>query len=103
MSHKRHHFEQPMKRTIDINDWSIKGPLLVVALLLGFFDHALHFGRASFAAGVAMVVPVIIFRDYWSKAKFWITVLLLGAGQAALVYGTRSMTEQFGFPFMLGF
>ena len=61
-----------------VNNWSFKGPLLVLALLLGFFDHALHWGRAPFAAGVAMLIPILGFRDLWKEARFWITIVLLG-------------------------
>jgi hypothetical protein len=28
----------------------VKGPFLLAAFLLGFFDHALHWGRLLFAA-----------------------------------------------------
>jgi hypothetical protein len=92
-----------MKQWKDINDWSIKGPIFVAALLLGFFDHALHWGRASFVAGLALIVPMIGFREYWNQAKFWITVALLGAIQVLLVLGVSSMMEQLKFPFMLAF
>ena len=86
-----------------MNDWSFKGPLLVLALLLGFFDHALHWGRAPFAAGVAMVIPILGFRDLWKESKFWITIALLGVLQVPLVVGVGPWMEQLKFPLMLMF
>lgn len=65
MSHMR------LKEWQKANTWSIKGPLLVVALLLGFFDHSLHWGGAAFAAGIAVVLPIIGFREFWSEWRFW--------------------------------
>ncbi len=56
-----------LKRWHKVNTWPIKGPLLVVALLLGFFDHSLHWGGAVLAAGIAVVVPIIGFREFWSE------------------------------------
>lgn len=93
----------PISKLKDINDWSIKGPMFVVAGLLGFFDHALHWGRASFVTGVAIVLPVIMFREYWNQARFWITVTLLGAIQVLLALGVSSTMERLKFPFMLVF
>jgi hypothetical protein len=86
-----------------VNVWSIKGPILILALLLGFFDHTLHWGRAPFAAGLAMIIPIIGFRDCWREARFWITVVLLGVGQVPLVIGVRPLMEQLKFPFMFTF
>jgi hypothetical protein len=86
-----------------VNVWPIKGPILVVGLLLGFFDHYLHWGRAAIAAGVAMIVPIIGFRDFYSEAKFWTTVALLGGGQVLLVIAYGPLMEQLKFPFMLMF
>lgn len=94
---------EPAKRWRRVNVWTFKWPLLVLALLLGFFDHALHWGRAPFAAGVAMIVPVIGFRDFWNESRFWITILLLGVFQIPLVIGVRPLMEQLKFPFMLTF
>src|ERR1700724_3155397 len=87
MNHPRvmHNRRQAVERWRKVNDWSFKGPLLVLALLLGFFDHALHWGRPSFVAGVAMVIPILGFRDLWKEARFWITIVLLGVVQVPLV------------------
>jgi hypothetical protein len=67
---------------------------MVLGLLLGFFDHSLHWGRAVFAAGVAMVFPIIGFRDFWTDGRFWITVILLGVLQVPLVIAVRPLMEQ---------
>ena len=86
-----------------VNTWSFKGPLLVIAVLAGFFDHALHWGRAPIAAGVAMIIPIIGFRGLWSETRFWITVVLLGVLQIPVVIAVQPVMEQFKFPYMLLF
>ena len=60
----------PVKAWRKVNTWPIKGPILVVALLLGFFEPTLHWGGATFAAAVAMVLPIIGFRDLWNVWNF---------------------------------
>src|SRR6266699_6880558 len=84
-----HNPKQHEKRWRKVNVWSIKGPILVLALLLGFFGDALHWGTAPLAAGAAMLIPIICFRDFWNEGTFWITVLLLGAAQVPLVILVR--------------
>jgi hypothetical protein len=69
----------------------------------GLFDHSLHWGRAVFAAGVAMAFPIIGFRDFWTDGRFWITVILLGVLQVPLVIAVLPLLEQLKFPFMLMF
>jgi len=98
-----HNLKQSKKKWKKVNVWSIKGPILVIALFLGFFGDVLHLGRASLAAGVAMTIPIIGFRDFWKDVKFWITVVLLGLAQVPLVIGVRPLMEQFKFPLMLAF
>jgi hypothetical protein len=93
----------PVKTWRKVNVWSINGPILVLALLLGFFDHYLHWGLAALAAGVAIVIPIIGFRDFWNNGRFWITVALLGVAQVPLVTGVRPLMEQLKFPFMFAF
>jgi hypothetical protein len=46
-----------------VNTWRVKGSLLDAAFLIGLFDHAWHLSGASFAAGIAMIVPIIGFGD----------------------------------------
>lgn len=98
-----HSHRKAIERWRTVNEWSFKGPVLVLALLLGFFDHALHWERAQFAAGVAMLVPIFGFRDLWNEARFWITILLLGVLQVPLVMAVRPLAEQLKFPLMLTF
>ncbi len=93
----------PVKGWKRVNTWRIKGPILVVALLLGFFDHALHWGSLSFAVAIAMVLPVIGFRDFWNVWKFWITVVALAVLQVPLVHVLRPVVEKSGFVFLYGF
>ena len=93
----------PLKGWKKINTWRIKGPLLVVALLVGFFDHALHWSGASVAAGIALLVPVIGFRDYWNTWKFWATVLAFAALEVPIVLLMRPLVEKSGFPVLYAF
>src|ERR1700720_3735151 len=81
-----------------LNKWSIKGPLLVVALLLGFFDHSLHWGGAAFAAGIAVVLPIIGFREFWSEWRFWAALGALALLQLPLVLAVRAFMEKPAFP-----
>jgi hypothetical protein len=60
----------PVRGWKKVNTWPIKGPILVAAFLLGFFDHALRWGRVSFAAAIAMVLAIIGFRDFWNGWRF---------------------------------
>lgn len=92
-----------MKTWKKINTWSIKGPLIILALLLGFLGGALNWNSAPFAAGVAMVIPIIGFRDFWNEVRFWITVVLLGALQVPLVFFVRPLIERLKFQFMFTF
>jgi uncharacterized membrane protein YhhN len=94
---------RPVKGWRKVNTWSFKGPLLVVGGLLGFLDHSLHWGRAVFAAGVAMLIPIIGFRDFWKDFRFWVTVVLLGIFQVPLVILLRPLADELKFPFMLVF
>jgi hypothetical protein len=86
-----------------VNTWTIKGPILAVALLLGFFEHTLHWGRATLAAALALVLPIIGFRDFWSAWRFWVTVFALAVFQLPLVLGVRSLVEESRFPLLYAF
>lgn len=81
-----------------INTWPIKGPLIVAAGVLGFFDHVLH-SRAPLAGAMAVVISVIGFRDFWNNAKFWATVVFLAFAQVPLVLAARPMLAQEGLAF----
>ncbi|MGH9545371.1 MAG: hypothetical protein ACRD23_09165, partial [Terriglobales bacterium] len=83
-----------------VNTWPIKGPLLFVALLLGFFDHSLHWGGAAFAAGIAIVLPIIGFREFWSEWRFWAALGALALLQVPLVLAVRAFVEKPGFPLL---
>lgn len=86
-----------------VNTWRIKDPLLVIAFLLGFFDHALHWGGATFAAAIAIALPIIGFRDSWREWKFWVTAGSLAFFQIPLVLAMRTLVEKPGFPLMFAF
>jgi uncharacterized membrane protein len=93
----------PVKGWREVNTWPIKGPILVVALLLGFFEHTLHWGGATLAAAPAMVLPIIGFRDLWNVRKFWVTVAVLALFQLLLVLEVRPLVEKSGFPLLYPF
>jgi hypothetical protein len=85
-----------------VNTWPVKGPILLAALLLGFFDHALH-GRLLFAATIAMLLPIIGFREFWNSWKFWVTVGLLTSLQVPLVIALRPQMEKARLPLLYAF
>ena len=84
--------------------WPVKALLLSLALLAGFFEHALGewAGPAAMAA-VAVVVPVLLFRRFWSQTWFWITAVLLGAIQVPVVVAVRPLIERTRSFYMLTF
>jgi hypothetical protein len=86
-----------------VNTWPIKGPILVAAILLGFFDHVLHWGRVLFAALIAMVLAIVGFRDFWDGWRFWVTVALLTSLQIPLVIVLRPYMEEAGLPWLFAF
>jgi hypothetical protein len=84
--------------------WPMKALFLSLALLLGFLDHTLHgWGRAVFAAGIALTAPVIGYRRFWGKGRFWVTVMLLTAAQIPAVITMRPLLEMSRLPGMLAF
>jgi|SRR5215469_6810745 len=91
-----------LKHWQKVNTWPIKGPVLVVAVLLGFFDHWLHWGNAAFAAGIALVVPIIAFREFWNEWKFWVALSALALFQLPLVLAVRAFMGELGFPSFYG-
>ena len=98
-----HENRQSEKRWRTVNKWSVKGPLFVLALILGFLSGPLHWGHSAFVVGVAMIVPILGYREFWNEWKFWITVALLGVLQVPLALTVRALMEQQGLPFMLTF
>lgn len=86
-----------------MNTWPIKGPLLVAAFLLGFFDHVLHWGRVIFAAAIAMVLAIIRFRDLWTRWRSWVTITLLALFQIPLAIALRPRIENAGLPWLYAF
>jgi nicotinamide riboside transporter PnuC len=91
------------KKWRTVNVWSVKGPLLILVVILTFFDNVLGWGRAPIAAGVAMLLPIVGYRDFWNEGRFWITVGLLGVAQVPLVIEAAPLMEKLKFPFMFTF
>jgi hypothetical protein len=94
---------QTEKRWRTVNKWTIKGPLIVLALILGFLSSPLHWGRSPLVVGAAMIIPILGYRECWNEWKFWITVAALGVFQVPLALTVRTLMEQQGLPFMLTF
>jgi hypothetical protein len=86
-----------------VNVWSVKGPLLVVALLLGALSAALGWGTAPVGGAFAIAIPMIGFRDFWNGARFWVTIIVLGAVQVPLVVIVRPLVELYKFPALFMF
>ena len=84
-----------------VNTWRFKGPLLAVASLLGLFDHRLHWGGLSVTAGIAIVIPIIGFLDFWRKWKFWSMITAIAILQVPLVLALRPFVD--GFPLFFAF
>lgn len=84
-------------------DWPAKIPVLLVAFVFGFIDDALHWGPAPVVAVIAMMLPVLGFRDFWDETKFWITVALLSALQVPIGIAVSPLMQQFKFPFVFMF
>ena len=105
MSHaqQQHRHREPEKTGRNIDVWSIRGTVLVLAILYALVRRALNWDSTPFAAALAVIVPTLVFRDLWNEAKFWITVLLLGAAQVPLVFAVRPLTQQLKFPFLYSF
>jgi hypothetical protein len=97
------HDSRPQKKWRSVNVWSVKGPFFVLVALLGLFAHTLHSARALIAAVIAVATPIIGYRDYWNEARFWVTVLLVGAVQVPLVIAIGPLIEAGGFPLMVTF
>jgi hypothetical protein len=100
---QRHNHRVQVKRWRRINTWSIKGPLLIAALLLGVLGGVLNRGLAPFAAGTAILIPIIGFRDYWTEWRFWITIALLALVQVPLVLTLAPFIERLKFQGLFAF
>lgn len=84
--------------------WPVKALLLSLALLAGFFEHALgEWAGPTAMAAIAVVVPVLLFRRFWSQTGFWITAVILGAIQVPVVVAVRPLIEQARSFYMLTF
>jgi hypothetical protein len=105
MEHSKITYEnrQSEKRWRTVNKWTVKGPLIVLALILGFLSGPLHWGRSPLVVGVAMIIPILGYRECWDEWKFWTTVAVLGVFQVPLALTVRALMEQQGLPFMLTF
>lgn len=73
----------------------MKAPLLLLAMLVGFFDHAMNdWGASIFPSAVAMTLPIFYYRRLWNQGRFWVAAALLGALQVPFIIAVRPMIEQ---------
>ncbi len=91
-NHPQHAGSEKAKRGLS---WPVKTVLLALALLAGFFEHALGaWAGPSAMAAIALVVPIFLFRRFWSQTWFWVTAALLGIIQVPLVVAVRPLVLQ---------
>jgi hypothetical protein len=84
--------------------WTAKVVLGVMALLLGFFSHAL--GGWGLPAGIAVAViliPTLKYQRYWHEVWFWMTMLGMSVIQVPLVILARPLMDQLKFGFNILF
>lgn len=75
--------------------WPLRVLLVFLALVAGFFEHALgEWGGTISMAAAAVVVPILLYRRFWGQVWFWITAALLGALQVPLVAAVRPFIER---------
>jgi hypothetical protein len=84
--------------------WPLKTVILSLAVLIGFFDHALNgWGGAVLMALAALVIPVILYRRFWQTIWFRITAAALGLLQIPLIFAVKPLIEQSRPFYMLAF
>lgn len=82
----------------------VKAVLVLLGLLVGFFDYLLHgWGYAAAPAAIAVIAPVLGYRKFWHQGRFWITAVLLSALQVPLVILLRPTIDKFRFLALLSF
>ena len=75
--------------------WPLKGLLMVLALLAGFFDQPLGgWGRAFVIAAAGIAVPALLFRRFWSLSRFWLTAALAAAAQVPVIVAVTHLTTE---------
>src|ERR1700683_4582030 len=77
---------EPSKRSRGWLSWQAKLILFSFVGIAGFFDHAFAaWGAPITVAAIALLLPVLYWREFWDQIWFWITMTLLAAIQAPLV------------------
>jgi len=72
----------------------VKLLLIFLAVLIGFFEHALGgWGGPVTMASAAMLVPILLYRRLWNEVRFWIAAALLAAIQVPVVIAVRPVIE----------
>jgi hypothetical protein len=82
----------------------LKVLLVLLALLAGFFEHALGgWAGPTVMALIAVIVPVLLLRTFWNQAWFWVTATLLALLQLPIVLAVRPLIERARSFYMLTF
>jgi hypothetical protein len=63
-----------------------------------FFEQTLHWECAPFGSGLAIVIPIVGWRDFRNERRFQNALLLLGVVQLPRVSVLRPRMEQLKFP-----
>ena len=95
--------EDPDRRTNPIPLWAkILG--VPVAILLGFYSHALGgWGLPGAIAAAAILIPVAKYQRYWRSVWFWATMTGMAVLQIPLVILARPLMDQLKFAFNIAF
>jgi hypothetical protein len=80
----------------------VKALVIVVGLLVGFFDYT-HKAGTVLAAVFALTLPIIVYRNFWNQRRFWTAIALLALTQIPLVMIVRSWVVQLRFGGLLAF
>lgn len=84
--------------------WPAWIPLIIGALLLGFFNEALRgWGLPSAIAAGVILLPILQYKRYWRDGWFWLTLAALSVAQVPIIILSRPLMEQFRFGFNLVF
>jgi hypothetical protein len=84
--------------------WPLRIVLATIAVLLGWFNHALRgWGLPAGVAGAVILLPTLKYQRYWSETWFWTTMLAFSTLQVPLVILARPLMDELKFGFNLLF
>jgi len=84
--------------------WPSRIVLATIAVLLGWFHHALGgWGLPAGVVGAVILLPTLKYRRYWSESCFWMTMLAFSTLQVPLAILARPLMDELKFGFNLLF